>query len=31
MDYEEIKTLLRDADEAFPRLCHFWLEAGYRG
>jgi putative transposase len=31
MDYEGIKTLLRDADEAFPRLSHVWLDAGYRG
>jgi hypothetical protein len=30
MDYEGIKTLLRDADEAFPRLSHVWLDAGYR-
>jgi hypothetical protein len=25
------KTLLEGADEAFPRLRHLWLEAGYRG
>jgi hypothetical protein len=25
------KTLLEGADEAFPRLSHVWLEAGYRG
>jgi len=31
MDYEGIKTLLWKADERFPRLCHLWLEAGYRG
>jgi putative transposase len=31
MDYEGIKTLLRDADQAFPRLTHVWLDAGYRG
>jgi hypothetical protein len=31
MDYEGIKTLLEGADEAFPRLSHLWLEAGYRG
>ena len=31
MDYEGIKTLLRRADEAFPRLSHVWLDAGYRG
>jgi putative transposase len=28
MDYEGIKTLLRDADTAFPRLRHLWLDAG---
>src|SRR5215203_1010131 len=31
MDYEGIKTLLRGADRAFPRLSHLWLDAGYRG
>jgi putative transposase len=31
MDYEGIKTLLRKADERFPRLSHLWLDAGYRG
>jgi putative transposase len=31
MDYEGIKTLLRKANERFPRLCHLWLDAGYRG
>jgi putative transposase len=31
MDYEVIKTLLREADETFPRLRHLWLDAGYRG
>jgi hypothetical protein len=31
MDHEGIKTLLEGADEAFPRLRHLWLEAGYRG
>jgi putative transposase len=31
MDYEGIKTLLRGADRAFPRLRHLWLDAGYRG
>lgn len=31
MDYEGIKTLLRKADEQFPRLSHLWLEAGYNG
>jgi hypothetical protein len=27
---EGIKTLLEGADQAFPRLRHLWLEAGYR-
>jgi putative transposase len=31
MDYEGIKTLLRQAEKAFPRLPHLWLDAGYRG
>jgi hypothetical protein len=31
MDYEGIKTLLRKANEHFPRLRHLWLDAGYRG
>jgi putative transposase len=31
MDYEGIKTLLRGADRAFPRLSQLWLDAGYRG
>jgi putative transposase len=31
MDYEGIKTLLKDADQAFPRHCHLWLDGGYRG
>ena len=31
MDYEGIKTLLRRANETFPRLSHVWLDAGYRG
>jgi putative transposase len=31
MDYEGIKTLLRRANEQFPRLRHLWLNAGYRG
>ncbi len=30
MDHEGIKALLRHADEAFPRLKHLWLDAGYR-
>ena len=29
MDYEGIKTLLRKAEEQFPRLSHLWLDAGY--
>jgi putative transposase len=31
MDHEGIKTLLKDADRAFPRLSHLWVDAGYRG
>jgi putative transposase len=31
MDYQGIKTLLRRAEEQFPRLRHLWLDAGYRG
>jgi putative transposase len=31
MDHEGIKTLLEGADQAFTRLCHLWLDAGYRG
>jgi putative transposase len=31
MDYEGIKALLERADQAFPRLRHVWLDAGYRG
>ena len=31
MDHEGIKTLLRKADEQYPRLSHLWLDAGYRG
>jgi putative transposase len=31
MDYEGIKTLLRKANEHFPRLRHLWVDAGYRG
>jgi hypothetical protein len=26
-----IKTLLRKADEQFPRLSQLWVDAGYRG
>jgi hypothetical protein len=29
MDCEESKTLPRDADEAFPRIPHLWLDGGY--
>jgi hypothetical protein len=29
MDYERIKSLLRKAEERYPRLCHLWLDAGY--
>jgi putative transposase len=28
MDFEGIKTLLRRADERFPRLSDLWLDAG---
>ena len=31
MDYEGIKTLLREADRTFPRLRDLWLDGGYRG
>jgi putative transposase len=31
MDWDGIKTLLRRADEYFPRLKHLWVHAGYRG
>src|SRR5918999_2045893 len=31
MDWDAIKTLLRRADEYFPRLKHLWVDAGYRG
>jgi len=31
MDYEGIKALLQRAEEAFPRLSHLWVDAGYRG
>ncbi len=31
MDWDGIKTLLRKADEQFPRLSQLWLDAGYRG
>jgi putative transposase len=30
MDHEGIKTLLRGAYQAFPRLHHLWVDAGYR-
>jgi putative transposase len=31
LDQVGIKTLLRRADERFPRLSHLWLDASYRG
>jgi putative transposase len=31
MDWDGIKTLLRQADTQFPRLKHLWVDAGYRG
>jgi putative transposase len=31
MDFEGIKTLLRQADVEFPRLKHLWLDSAYRG
>jgi hypothetical protein len=31
MDWGGIKTLLRRADERFPRLKHLCVDAGYRG
>src|ERR671911_667792 len=31
MDRDGVETLLRRADETFPRLRHLWLDAGYRG
>jgi putative transposase len=31
LDQMGIKRLLRQADGQFPRLCHLWLDAGYRG
>jgi putative transposase len=31
MDYEGIKTLLKHAEKAFPRLSHLWLDGSYRG
>jgi putative transposase len=31
MDYEGIKALLYRAQTQFPRLCHLWVDAGYRG
>ena len=30
-NHKGTKTLLRKADENFPRLSHLWLDAGYRG
>jgi putative transposase len=31
MDWDGIKSLLRRADEHFPRLKYLWVDAGYRG
>ena len=31
MDWDGIKTLLRQADTQFPSLKHLWVDAGYRG
>ena len=31
LDQVGIKSLLRRANERFPRLQHLWLDAGYRG
>jgi hypothetical protein len=31
MDWDGIKTLLRQAHTQFPRLKHLWVDAGYRG
>jgi hypothetical protein len=31
MDYEGIKMLLEGVDQAFERLSHLWVDAGYRG
>jgi transposase len=31
MDWDGIKTLLRQANRRFPRLKHLWVDAGYRG
>jgi putative transposase len=31
MNWDGIKTLLRQADTLFPRLKHLWVDAGYRG
>ena len=31
LDQVGIKMLLRGADGQFPRLCHLWVDAGYRG
>src|SRR4051794_29531841 len=31
MDWDGIKMLLRQADVAFPRLKHLWLDSAYRG
>jgi putative transposase len=31
LDQVGIKMLLQGADGQFPRLCHLWVDAGYRG
>ena len=31
LDQEGIKDLLDGARDRFPRLCHLWRDAGYRG
>ena len=31
IDQEGIEPLLEGARKLFPRLCHLWLDAGYRG
>jgi putative transposase len=31
VDFEGIKTLLREAEVEFPRLEHLWLDSVYRG
>ena len=31
LDQVGIKMLLQGVDGQFPRLCHLWVDAGYRG